>query len=260
MKLHLVPARVGVLWVRSGLRVFGRQPLAFISLFLFFMTAVSIASQLPVVGAVIAPMLLPSMTLGIMAGTAQAASPEKPTMRTIFQAALHAVRADARSMAVLGVMYTVLFLAVVAASALADGGVLARAYLLGGTLTREMAESTGFQIAMWIVMGLSLPLSLVFWHAPALVHWHRVPPAKSLFFSLVACYRNFGALTLYSLVWAGIFIAANIALGLLAMLLIGVATGAPEVVFAVMLGGTLVMVAMFFTSTWFTFRDSFLAE
>ncbi len=51
MKLNLVPARTGVLWVRSGLKAFARQPLAFISLFFFFMALVSIASQLPLVGA-----------------------------------------------------------------------------------------------------------------------------------------------------------------------------------------------------------------
>ena len=49
MKLNLVPARTGVLWVRSGLKAFARQPLAFISLFFFFMAAVSIASQLPLI-------------------------------------------------------------------------------------------------------------------------------------------------------------------------------------------------------------------
>lgn len=199
MKLNLVPARTGVLWVRSGLKAFARQPLAFISLFFFFMAAVSIASQLPLVGAAIALMLLPTMTLGLMAAAQQAAGPEKPAAGTVFLAALNAVRADVRPMAVLGALYAGLFLGVMAISALADGGQFARVYLLGGPLTRELAESTEFQVALWIAMGLYLPLSLAFWHAPALVHWHRVPPAKSLFFSFVACFKNFGALTVFGL-------------------------------------------------------------
>jgi hypothetical protein len=28
-------------------------------------------------------------------------------------------------------------------------------------------------------MVLYLPLSLLFWHAPGLVHWHGVPPVKA---------------------------------------------------------------------------------
>ncbi|HEY2255930.1 MAG TPA: BPSS1780 family membrane protein [Variovorax sp.] len=265
MKLNLVPARTGVLWVRTGLRAFGRQPLAFISLFFFFMALVSIASQVPLIGAAIALMLLPTMTLGLMAAAAQAAGPEKPPAGTIFLAAIRAVREDVRPMAVLGALYAGLFLLVMAISALADGGQFARVYLLGGPLTRELAESTEFQVALWIAMGLYLPLSLAFWHAPALVHWHRIPPAKSLFFSFVACLRNFGALTVFGLVWVGVFIGAGIVLSLLATVLVafgamGVGDGSSAVGGALMIGGALVMAAMFFTSTWFTFRDSFLAD
>lgn len=262
MKLNIVPARTGVTWVRTGLRAFARQPLSFISLFFFFMALISIASQVPLVGVAIALALLPTMTLGLMAATAQAAGPEKPPAGTVFLAAIHAVRSDVRPLAVLGVMYAVLFLLVMAISALADGGQFARVYLLGGQLTRELAESTEFQVALWIAMALYLPLSLAFWHAPALVHWHRVPPAKSLFFSFVACFRNFGALTVFGLVWVGVFIGAGIVLSLLATVLVamgamGVGEGASAIGGVLMIGGALVMAAMFFTSTWFTFRDSF---
>lgn len=262
MKLNLVPARTGVLWVRTGLKAFARQPLAFISLFFFFMALVSIASQVPLIGAAIALMLLPTMTLGLMAAAKQAAGPDKPPAGAVFAAALNAVRSDAKPMAVLGALYAALFLAVMAISALADGGQFAKVYLLGGPLTRELAESTEFQVALWIAMGLYLPLSLAFWHAPALVHWHRVPPAKSLFFSFVACFRNFGALTVFGLVWVGVFIGAGIVLSLLASLLVavgamGVGEGAAAIGGGLMIGGALVMATMFFTSIWFTFHDSF---
>jgi hypothetical protein len=265
MKLNLVPARTGVLWVRTGLKAFARQPFAFISLFFFFMALISIASQIPLVGSILALMLLPTMTLGLMAAAAQAAGPEKPPAGTVFLAALNAVRTDRKPLLVLGVLYAVLFLAVMAISALADGGKFAQAYLFGGEMTRELAETTEFQVALWITMGLYLPLSLAFWHAPALVHWHKVPPAKSLFFSFVACFKNFGALTVFGVVWIGVCMLTGIVLSLFASLLVavgamGVGDGASAAGGAVMIGGALVMAAMFFTSTWFTFRDSFNAE
>ncbi len=265
MKLHLVPARTGAGWVRLGLKAFLRQPIAFIALFLFFMALVSIASQIPFVGSALALALLPTMTLALMAATAQAAEPDKPVAGRVFLAALQAVRSDARPMAVLGVIYAVCFLAVMALSALADGGQFARIYLLGGELTRETAESTDFQMALWIAMILYLPLSLAFWHAPALVHWHRVPPAKSLFFSFVACIRNMGALTIFGLVWLGVMLAAGLVLSLTAALLTGLgaagaSTGSSAMAGVLMVGGALVMAAMFFSSTWFSFRDSFDAD
>jgi hypothetical protein len=263
MKLNLVPARTGVLWVRTGLRAFARQPLAFISLFFFFsMTLLSVASLVPLIGTAVALMLLPSMTLGLMAGAAQAAGPEKPPAGTVFLAALRAVRAEVRPMAVLGALYAGLFLLAMAVSALADGGEFARLCLLGGQLSPEMAESTGFRVALCIAAVLYLLLSLAFWHAPALVHWHGVPPVKSLFFSFVACFRNFGALTVFGLVWFGVLIGTAIVMSLLITILVafgavGVGDGASAIGGALMIGGALVMDAMFFTSTWFTFRDSF---
>ncbi len=262
MKLNLVPARTGVTWVRSGLKTFLRQPLAFVSLFFFFMALVSSASQIPFIGAVLALMLLPTMTLGLMAAAAHASGPEKPAAGTVFRAALQAVRTDVRPMTVLGALYAGLFLLVMAISAIADGGEFARIYLLGGALSREVAEKTEFQVALWIAMALYLPLSLAFWHAPALVHWHHVPPAKSLFFSFVACFKNFGAMTMFGLAWFGVFVGAGLVLSIGATLLvavgaIGMGDGATAAGGAVMLGGALVMAAMFFTSTWGTFRDSF---
>ena len=50
--------------------------------------------------------------------------------------------------------------------------------------------------AMAVALLLHLPLFLMFWHAPALVHWHGVAPVKSLFFSVVACLRNWHSNTL----------------------------------------------------------------
>ncbi|MDM0113597.1 BPSS1780 family membrane protein [Variovorax sp. J22R133] len=265
MKLNLVPARNGTQWVRQGLKAFFRQPLAFTALFFFFMAVVSIASQIPVVGGALALMLLPTMTLALMAATARAAEAEKPPAGSVFMSAMQAVRSDIRPLLVLGVAYAVAFLAVMAISALADGGQFAGVYLLGRPLTREVAQTTEFQVALWIAMALYMPLSLAFWHAPALMHWHKVPPIKSIFFSMVACLRNIGALTIFGIVWLGVFIAAGIVISLVTGLLMAIgAMGAGEGVTALggalMVGGALVMAAMFFSSIWFTFRDSFTAD
>jgi hypothetical protein len=265
MKLNLVPARTGAAWVRQGLQAFAKRPLAFVSLFFFFMAVVSIASQVPLVGTVIALMLLPTMTLGLMAAAAATSSvaPDggKPASAAVFLASINAVRADVKPMLVLGALYAFLFLAVMGLSALIDGGQFARVYLLGESINRELAESGEFQAALWLAMALYLPLSLAFWHAPALVHWHKVPPAKSLFFSLVACFRNFGALAVYGLTWIAVFIGAGIVLSLIASVLAAAGVfgdgGATAAGGTLMVGGALIMATMFFTSTWFTFRDSF---
>lgn len=254
MKLNIVPARTGLLWFKLGLRIFWAQPLALSGLFFMFITAMSLASLVPYVGNALALALLPAATLGLMAATREAGQGNFP-MPSILVSAFRAGRQQARAMVVLGAIYALGFLAVLGASALVDGGGFARLYLVGGTLTPEMLQSSEFQYAMWVAMGLYLPFSMLFWHAPALVHWHGISPAKSLFFSGVACIRNFGAMTVFSLIWMGLFVAVGLFIMLLAVLL-----GHPDIMGMLLFPTAMLMAAIFFSSIYFTFRDSFVAD
>ena len=253
MKLNIVPARTGIQWVQLGIQTFFRQPLALSGLFFLFMAVMSVASILPYIGNALALGLLPAATLGLMAATREASKGKFP-MPSILVSAFRAGRQRARAMLLLGALYALGFLLVMGISSLIDGGDFARLYLVGGTLSRDMVLEPDFQAAMWVAMGLYLPLSLLFWHAPALVHWHGVPPLKSLFFSLVACFRNFWALTVFGLVWLAVIVGISVFVMTLAAV-----TSSPGLVGFVMFPAAMLVAAMFFTSIYFTFRDSFVA-
>ena len=72
--------------------------------------------------------------------------------------------------------------------------------------------------------------------------------------SAVACFRNFGAHLLYGLAWLAVFLAVGSVFGL-----IGGLIGGATMARAVMMPTALLMAAMFSTSIYFTFRDSFSA-
>jgi hypothetical protein len=254
MKLNIVPARTGLVWVKLGIRTFFRQPLALSGLFFMFMALVSVLTLVPYIGSVLALAVLPAATLGLMAATQEASSGKFP-MPTILVSAFRAGQQRMQAMLVLGALYAFGFLAVMGISALFDGGQFAKLYLAGGKITRELVEAPDFQAAMWVATLLYIPLSLLFWHAPALVHWHGVPPVKSLFFSLVACLRNTGAFLVYGATWIALFVLG----GLIVMLLAGV-LGSPELAATLLVPTALLMAAMFFTSIFFSVRDCFLAD
>ncbi len=251
MKLQIVPAKQGLLWVKQGIRTFWRQPLAFTGLFFLFMAWVSLLSMVPFIGAALALLVLPAATLGLMVATEQAASGKFP-MPTVMLVAFRAGQQRLKAMLLLGVLYALSFLAVMAISALVDGGGFAKVYLANAPITPEVVNDADFQAAMWLTTILYIPLSMLFWHAPALVHWHGVPPAKSLFFSAIACWRNFGAFAVYLLAWAGVFVA-----GAMLILLISSALGGNDLSAAVLMPGALLMAAMFFTSVYFSVKDCF---
>jgi hypothetical protein len=251
MKLQIVPAKQGLVWVKQGIRTFWRQPLAFTGLFFLFMAWVSVLSMVPFIGAALALLVLPAATLGLMVATEQAASGKFP-MPTVMLVAFRAGQQRLKAMMVLGGLYALSFLAVMAISALVDGGGFAKVYLANAPITPEVVNDTDFQTAMWLTTIMYVPLSMLFWHAPALVHWHGVPPVKSLFFSAIACWRNLGAFAVYLLAWAGVFVA-----GAMLILLISSALGGNDLSAAVLMPGALLMAAMFFTSVYFSVKDCF---
>jgi hypothetical protein len=251
MKLQIVPARRGIQWVKSGIQTFFRQPLALAGLFFMFLALMSILSLVPLIGSVLALTLLPGATLGLMAATREAADGKFP-MPLILVTAFRAGRQQLRAMLILGVLYSLGFALVLGLSALIDGGKFAKLYLLGGSMSAELLMADDFQLAMVTASVLYMPLSLLFWHAPALVHWHGVAPVKSLFFSFIACMRNFWAFTVYGVVWMGVFLGFGVTIATLAGVL-----GSAEAVAATLYPAAMLMAATFFTSIYFTFIDSF---
>lgn len=238
MKLNIVPARTGFQWIKLGVRTFLRQPLALAGLFFMYMTVVIVIAQIPVIGIFIGGLLVPAATLGLMAATEEASKGRFP-MPSVLLSAFRAGRQRVRAMLVLGLVYTI-------ASWLLTH--------LAALITGEPEPGMQIDGAAILALTLHIPLFLMFWHAPALVHWHGVTPAKSLFFSLVACLRNFGAYFVYGLGWLGLFIATGM---LFAM--IGGMLGGGSMARAVMMPLALLLAAMFSTSIYFTFRDSFVA-
>ncbi len=228
--------------MREGFKTFWRQPLALTGLFFMYMATVVVLGQIPLVGMVLAGLLVPAATLGLMAASAEASEGRFP-MPTILVSALRAGRQRLRAMLVLGAIYSVCSLLAGLLSAMIVGG--------------APAEGRAPQADLGTLLALlpHLPLVLMFWHAPALVHWHGVSPVKALFFSVVAVLRNLGAYLVFGLCWMGVLLAASGVVGLVA----GMALGA-EAAQGMMVPVALLMAAMISTSVFFTFRDSFLAD
>ena len=253
MKLQIVPARTGLQWVQLGLRTFKSQPLALAALFFLGMAGMSLVTALPLIGPVIALALLPCISLTMMVAASEAAHGRKPTPALLL-VAFRSGSQHLHAMLMLGGLYAAGFLLIIGASSIVDGGTFASVYMGQTPMTRELAEEPEFQSAMWLSMCLYLPLSLAFWHAPALVHWHNVSPVKSLFFSLVACFRNIGAYLVFGLCWAGVFIVSGMVLAMVTAIL---ASLIGNIAGGLMVATALALAAMFFSSIVFTFRDCF---
>ncbi len=257
MKLHIVPARTGVEWVRQGIQVFRRQPLALTLLCVMTMTAVQLLLFIPVIGPFVALALVPTTTLLMMEASAEAYLGRVPTP-TLIAAALRVGRQRVMALVVLGAMYAALLMLVIGIATLVDGSLPDVATASSTEVTGDLAKTGQLLAASSLLMLLYLPVQLLFWHAPGLVHWHNVPPTKALFFSFMACIKNIKAFTVYGLAWFGFFLIAALCVSVVLSLLLLI--GLPMAIVNVcMVITALMMATMYFSSIIFTFRDSFEA-
>ena len=251
MKLQINSARTGWQWVILGIKTFFRQPLALSGLFLLFVVVTALLKLLPWIGSLLAMVTVPAATVGLMAAAQQAHAGKFPMPGMLF-CALRVSPPRLRAMLILGALYAAGVVLVLAIAALLDGGILASWMLGFGHIDIDPSNEGNLQASALLATTLYVPLSMCFWYAPALVHWHGISPMKSLFFSAAASARNFSAFLVFSLGWAAVFTAVCflivIALGL---------TGSVAASPAALLPCALFFTAMFFTSIYFTYRDSF---
>jgi len=140
MNLRTVPAREGLQWALLGIRTFWRQPLAMSGLFFLFMAVISLVSMVPVIGGALALVLLPGLTAGIMAATQKASEGLFPMPAILWSAFKNPLQRQ--PMLVLGGLYAVGLLLLMAASVLADGGGFAKVYLGGATVSPSWSTAT----------------------------------------------------------------------------------------------------------------------
>jgi hypothetical protein len=260
MKLQTVPARQGAVWVRQGFRAFFKHPMAFAALFAAFMFAVFVLALVPLIGALVVLALLPLVSLGFMIATRITVDGGFPTPR-VFIDPLRAERPRVVAMLQLGLIYAMATFAVMWLSDRVDGGAfdaLMEALPAGQTTPDKVAvklDAPNLALGLLLRFGLAGLLSVPFWHAPALVYWDGHGCAKALFSSTLACWRNRGAFTVYSLTWFALIML----FGMLVSLVVPLLGPAPFLAVAAV-PMSLILTTVFYVSLYFTFADCFVAD
>lgn len=262
MKLVLksVQPRQGLDWVAQALKIFARQPLGLTGLFGTFLFFALVMLLLPLLGGALVLSAVPLLGLVMMMGTAAAVRGQ------VVSPALYLApfRTDAvrrnRLFALCGA-YGLLSLLVLFLSDQVDGGRLGELQELMASgrddaSTREQLQEllADPQLlgGLYARLGLTLLLSIPFWHAPALVWWGQQGVAQSLFSSTLAIWRSKGAFAAFVAAWVLMLACVGIALGLLLQVLGLSSLMGP---LAMPLGLTLSVV--FYASLYFMFVQSF---
>jgi hypothetical protein len=198
VQARIVGAGRGARWLGEGWQLFRASPLGWLALVLAYWLLMTLVSLLPYAGIAAAAVLVPALSVGFMAAARAAERGGRLELVLLFEG----LRQAPRPQLLLGLAYLVCLGAVLAASAFADGGALARWMLTGRRPDDEVLQSGDFLVAMVLAALFYAPVMMMFWFAPALAAWHSTAPAKALFFSAAACLMNWRAFLAYGAVAA----------------------------------------------------------
>jgi hypothetical protein len=252
MQLIEVPAKTGYVWFRQGIWLFRKNPLAFLTLFFAYLLAMTLISLIPVIGGVLPLALIPGVAVGFMAACRDTVA-GKPVFPTILVDGFRSYGGTvAKRLLLLGALYIVAMALVLAASSLADGGVLLRLMLGGETVQPEAIANGAIPLAVLTALACYVPVAMLFWFSPVLSAWHDVPPVKAMFFSVVSCWRNRGAFIVYGALWFAV--AITVSLGLSALLQ---AFGAGDLAMLVLMPCSIIVTTMLYCSFYATYRGCF---
>jgi hypothetical protein len=249
----VAPAR-GLRWLAEGWRMFRAAPLGWLALVFGYWLAMMVLSLIPLLGLVAASLLVPAFSVGFMAA-ARAASLGQPLELPMLFAGF---RERMPAQLVLGAAYFFGLAAALGASALADGGVLARWMLTGEQPAPEVADAAPLYLAMGAAALAYAPVMMMLWFSPLLVAWHAMAPTKALFYSFFACWLNWRAFLAYGLAALALaFLLPAGALLLLAALSGGAARASP---LALLLPLLLILLPTLLASFYASYRDVFEAK
>ncbi|WP_085314771.1 BPSS1780 family membrane protein [Derxia lacustris] len=193
MQAYRLPAAAGWHWIRDGFALFRRQPIALMTLFLFYLFTLFLVVLIPLAGPLVEIALMPGLSVGFLSAAKAASEGRGVNVRELVVGFRANDGRAAKPLLQLGGLYFLAICAVFVLSAALDDGTLYQLFIEGREPVPGELESPRLTASMLAAIVGYLAVTLSFWFAPALVAWHEVPPLKALFFSMVAGWRNIGA-------------------------------------------------------------------
>lgn len=194
MQARRLPARHGMLWLLASFRLFRSNPPLITALTMAYMFVVVTINLLPLVGPFLLPIALPTL-IAILANGCRAVQRGGGVGVIALTFGLRKRRIE---LVRLGGLHLLGSISLLLASALIEGGPTP----LGGPgVTLTQGEVLAILLRLMLI---AIPIVAAFWFAPLLTTWDEIAPTKSIFFSFIACWRNWRAFAVYGLLVGGL--------------------------------------------------------
>jgi hypothetical protein len=200
--MNKLPASTGWTWLKNGALLFRQQPAALTTL-LFANILVSILiSAVPVLGAMVAVVLIPSFSMAFMMACSMIENGQRVTPAV----ALTGFRKPVlRELCKVGIVYLGVSLILTLITRFAvqpDFWEQVQAQSTDGTPAVLAGQDV---LAMFLIFALDAVALISLCFAAPLTYWQKMPPFKAVFYSFFAVKRSAGIFIVMLLAWFGIF-------------------------------------------------------
>ena len=254
MQALTLNAAHGWRWLAEGFRIFRKNHLMLTFLVVSYWMLMAIVNVIPMIGTVVTTLCIPAFSVSLMNACRNIDKGGPLGPQTLFSG----FQKNLRALITLGAIYLAATVGILAVSSLADDGALMRLMLAGHKPDEAVLASGELMRALQVALILLCPLIMAYWYAPILASWHGLSPGKALFFSFVACARNWRAFLVYSL---AIVVAATVLPGLLLGTLAALLPdGAALLTVLLTVVLILILAPTLFASFYVSYRDVFVSS
>lgn len=252
MQALTLPARRGWRWLSEGFQIFRKKQLMLSFLVIGYWILMLLVNSLPWVGQVVATVLIPVFSVSLMNACRLVAQGSPLPPQLLFSG----FDRNPRALLILGAVYLACSLGILGLTVLVDGGLLFQLLAIGVRPDEQVLLDGNFVLAVEVALAVFVPVMMAFWYAPVLVAWHKLSPGKALFFSLVACLRNWRAFLVYSisLLAFGAFLP-GLLLGVLSAVF---ASAGPQFSTVLTVFVVLILLPTLYASFYVSYRDVFV--
>ncbi|MBW7902180.1 MAG: hypothetical protein H3C26_11910 [Rhodocyclaceae bacterium] len=194
MQALKLTARQGWGWLGAGFAIFRRNPAQLTLIVVGYWLIVAFVNALPMLGPVLATVTIPAFSVGLMSACREIDRGRVLLLPTLFSGFR---TAQLKTLLVLGGLYLAASLFALLVSSLVDGGLFMQTMLGTYKPSEEDLAGGGLVIGAQTALIVMAPVIMAWWYAPVLVAWHGFGAGKALFFSFIACLRNWQAFLAY---------------------------------------------------------------
>jgi hypothetical protein len=214
MQAHIRPARHGWLWVRDAFALWRKNPALLTFLVFSYWLVLVLIGSIPYLGQIAMTLAMPPLSVGIYNGCRAMAEGRRVGPETLFSG----FRQNLPEQLKLGALYFTGTLLILGLISVFDGGAMAALMLGKAQLKENDPNNDTLLLSLMAGVTLSTPLMMAYWFAPLLCAWGKLSAPKAMFFSLVACWRNWRPFLYYACSLMGLVTLAALVLGLIGLI------------------------------------------